>query len=241
MSRLEDALTKAEESNGPLIEETHKGLLPASLSTEDPAELSYFSSIYTNFQFATVDAEHPVVVFASAVPKEGVSSMVFYLSQLISTERKTLVVDFNFLSPRLHKLFQTDNIRGLSDVLQGRKSIADCIMETNTPNLDFLPCGPTGAAPFQILGSAPVKKVIADLKARYEVVLLDCPPIRRFPDTAILGSLCDGVILVVKARKTKREVIRYAQGLMDKAGARQLGVILNHVKYWIPGFIYQRL
>ncbi|MBK7495467.1 MAG: hypothetical protein IPI28_08755 [Candidatus Omnitrophica bacterium] len=60
-------------------------------------------------------------------------------------------------------------------------------------------------------------------------------------DAAILCALCDGVVLVVKTRKTKREVIQYSQELLVKAGARELGVVLNRVRYYIPEFIYRRL
>jgi capsular exopolysaccharide synthesis family protein len=237
MSRLEEALTKAE---GPMGESTSAPLPPPTIVAE-PVSLSYLNGIYTNLAFSLQDIAHPLVAVASSVPKEGVSTLLFYLAQVAATERKVAVVDFNFINPRLHKLFQTDNIRGLSDVLQGRKSLEDCITSTGVPNLDLLPCGPTGVACFQILASAPLRKMLADLRSRYELVLLDCPPLRRHPDTAILATLCDGIVLVVKARKTKREVIQYAQGLIEKAGARQLGMILNRVKYWIPEFLYRRL
>ncbi len=239
MSRLEDALNNAylnvtgDENSAPP---------PRPLPTIPESKASSFlNAIHTNMQLALVDVERPLVAFSSALPKEGVSTILYHLSQVIACERKTLVVDFNILSPRLHKLFQVDNIKGLSDILQGRKRIEDCVSETNMPGLHLLPCGPTGASTFQILGSGVVRRILSDLRASYEMVLVDCPCLRNFPDSAVLGAMCDGVVLVVRSGKTKREVIQYSQELLEKTGARELGVILNRVRFHIPEIIYRRL
>ena len=239
MSRLEDALNKAYQAGT----ETAKPVLPVppTLTRPESRASSYLNSIHTNLQLTLADVERPLVAFTSTLPKEGVSTILYHLSQVIAREKKTLVVDFNILSPRLHKLFQVDNIKGLSDVLPGRKRIEDCVSETNTPGLELLPCGPTGASTFQILGSGVVKKILSNLRTSYEMVLLDCPCLRNFPDSAVLGSLCDGVVMVVRSGKTKREIIQYSQELLEKTGARELGVILNRVRFHIPDLIYRRL
>ncbi len=240
MSRIEEALTKASREENGGIPATF-GPIPVPLAPDDSTESSYLSSVNTNLQLALSDVDRPVLAFASAVSKEGVSTVVYQLSKLMAKDRRIVVVDFNFGGPRLHKLYQTDNIKGLSDVLHGRKSLEDCLVETNIANVDLLPCGPTGHAPLQVLGSAPIKRVLAELRARYDCLLIDCPPLRKHPETAILASLCDGVVLVVRALKTRRELVKYSQGLLEKAGARQIGVVLNRVKHWIPDIIYRRL
>ncbi|GMV65573.1 MAG: CpsD/CapB family tyrosine-protein kinase [Candidatus Omnitrophica bacterium] len=239
MSRLEDALNKAYQSPAP----TRLPGTPRQPSSAvgQASEIQSLSSLYTNIQLALPDVARPIIAFTSAVPKEGVTSILYHLGGLISREKKVLLVDFNILSPGLHKFMQVDNIKGLSDVLQGKKGLADCIPESLNPNLDVLPCGPTGAASFQIMGSGVVRSLLAEMRSVYDVVLVDCPSLRNFPDAAILCALCDGVVLVVKTRKTKREVIQYSQELLVKAGARELGVVLNRVRYYIPEFIYRRL
>jgi capsular exopolysaccharide synthesis family protein len=239
MSRLEDALNKAYQAGQTGVQSGEKVNVKAS--TRATVDHSLLAPIYTNIQLILNDVESPVVAFSSTLPKEGVSTIVYHLSQLIAREKKTLVVDFNVLSPRMHKFFQVDNIKGLSDILQGKKKLKECLAETNVPGLDLLPCGPTGAASFQILGSGVVRRIMAEIKTEYEMVLMDCPSLTVFPDSAILSALCDGVVLVVRSGKTKREVIVYAQDLLEKGGAHQLGVILNRVRHYIPGFIYRRL
>ncbi len=239
MSRLEDALNKAYQTGTQTEDITP---FPRTVPTVPESKgSSFLNSIHTNIQLALTDVERPLVAFTSALPKEGVSTILYHLSQVIAREKRTLVVDFNILNPRLHKLFQVDNIKGLSDVLQGRKRIEECVSETNMPDLELLPCGPTGASTFQILGSGVIRRILSDLRASYEMVLVDCPCLRNFPDTAVLGSLCDGVVLVVRSGKTKREVIQYSQELLEKAGARELGVVLNRVRFHIPELIYRRL
>lgn len=239
MSRLEDALNKAYQSPTPI--RLNQGPRHASSVIADPSELHSLSSLYTNIQLALSDVPKPIIAFTSALPKEGVTSILYHLGKLIAREKKVLLVDFNILSPGLHKFMQVDNIKGLSDILQGKKSLADCIPEGLYPNMDVLPCGPTGTASFQIMDSSVVRNLLVDMRNSYDVVLVDCPSLRNFPDAAILCAMCDGVVLVVKTRKTKREVIQYSQELLVKAGARELGVVLNRVKYYIPEFIYRRL
>ena len=239
MSRIEDALRKAgDQPDAAFLEEDDR--LPL-LHEESVREGGYLKDVCTNFQVALLGAEKPAIMFASARPGEGVSTILFHVSKIIAQDKRTLIIDFNFLNPWMHKFFQLDNIRGLSDVITGKKTLTECIHHTDTENLDILPCGPTAAAAFKILGADPVQAVLDNCKANYDLVLVDSPALRKFPDTAILASACDGVVLVVRARKTKREIIQYAQGLLNQAGAKQLGVILNRVKFWIPEFIYKRL
>lgn len=248
MSRLEDALNKADQPTTavvtpPAAEEPAVDVLkPLRAQPVEEIHISpALKTITTNFQLALADVERPVLALTSSVSGEGVSTLVYHLARILSIDRKTLVVDFNFLQPKLHKTFGVDNIRGLSDVLQGRKTLAECVTPVDQGNLHFLPCGPLVPAAFQLMNPVPVRNLIEQARRTYSVVLIDCPPLRKYPDCAILAAMCDGVVLVVRARKTKRQVVQYAQELLDKAGARQVGVILNRVKHYIPDFLYRRL
>lgn len=239
MSRLEDALNKAYQTGAETKEPIPTIKLPPIL--QEGEGNSYLGTISTNIQLTLADVDRPLVAFSSALPKEGVSTILSHLSRLLAREKRVLLVDFNIFSPHLHRLFHLDNSAGLSDILQGRKTMKECIFETSTPGVDLLPCGPTGASSFQILGSGVVRKILNDLRSAYDMVLVDCPCLRNFPDSAVLGSLCDGVVLVVRSGKTKREIIQYSQDMLQKAGARELGVILNRVRFFIPDLIYRRL
>jgi capsular exopolysaccharide synthesis family protein len=238
MSRIEEALNKAQQMEARRVAPPQP---KPALPVEDPKELSLLSAVRTNLLFSLSRVKNPAVGFCSALSGEGVSTIVYYLSQLLSSERKTLVVDANFRAPSLHRLFKVDNGRGLSDLLLEEKSLEECIAHTNTTNLDLMPSGPAASAAHWFLGSPTTKDIIAACKKMYDIVLIDTPPLRDSPDTAVLGSYCDGVVMVVRARKTKRDLLQYAQNILDNSGAHQLGVVLNRTKYWIPGFLYHRL
>jgi capsular exopolysaccharide synthesis family protein len=236
MSRIEDALNLA--ANG---DELAKASSTTDLPSKGRKELSLLSSVRTNLLFAMAGIHNPVVMACSTLPGEGVSTILYYLSQLLSAEKKTLLVDANFRNPKMHDLFGVNNQRGLSDLFLEKCEMEDCIQSVHAPSLDLLPSGPSASAAHWFLGASVARKFIVKCKSRYDIVLIDAPPLRESPDTAVLGSYTDGVVLVVRARKTKRDLLRYAQGLLDNAGARQVGVVLNRMKYWLPGFLYERL
>ena len=238
MSRIEDALSKARQ----LDERAAAPTLPMPApAVEPPAGLAELFPIRTNLQFALAGIAHPVVVFCSAVPKEGVTTVVYHLARLLAADKRTLVIDANFPNPRMHELFRTSNGRGLSDLVVEKKTLEECVTATTHPNLDLMTSGPAASAAHWFLGSPAAGEILERCSAGYGIVLIDAPPLRVSPDTAVLGSHADGVVLVVRAGKTSRDVLRYARGLLDNAGARQLGVILNRMKLWVPDFIYRRL
>jgi len=238
MSRIEDALKKATEMEGRF--EEPKAPRPV-LSSEDPKALSLLAPVRTNVQFGLAGIPNPVVTVCSALPREGVSTIVYYLAQILSADKRTLVVDANFRSPKMHQLLRVDNARGLSDIILEKRSVEECVTSTSITNLELLSSGPGASAAHWFLGSAVARGVLQECRKRADIVLVDAPPLRETPDTAVLGSFTDGVVLVVRARKTKRELVRYAQELLDNAGAHQIGVVLNRMKFWIPGFLYRRL
>jgi len=238
MSRIEDALNKAQEMEQRSSPTTSP---KPALPIEDPSELSLFSSVRTNLQFGLAGISNPIVVICSTLPGEGASTVTYYLSQLLTAEKKTLVIDANFRSPKMHELFKVDNGMGFSNILLEEETLETCVAPTSTTNLDLIPSGPAASAAHWFLGSPVTRDALRKCRERYDIVLVDAPPLRESPDTAVLGSYTDGVVLVIRARKTKREILQYAQRLLDNSGAHQLGVVLNRMKFWVPGFLYHRL
>ena len=144
-----------------------------------------------------------------------------------------------FLNPSLHDFYEVHNDKGLSDIYLKKAALESCIQSTRIAGLDILTSGPDPSECYRYIGSATAAKMLNDCRSRYEYILIDAPPVRDSPDTAALGSHCDGVALVVRARKTKKQIIQYVQSQLENAGAHELGVILNRMKYWVPGFIYR--
>lgn len=242
MSRIEEALKKAQQGEGgeappPAAERPSK----RRRSKDDASRLSHLASVRTNLQLSLADIENPCVLFCSALPGEGVTTILYYLSQLIAAGEKTLVIDSNFLNPSLHNFFELRNDRGLSDIYLKKASLESCVQSTRFAGLDLLTAGPDASDCYRFVGSEAARDLIEDSKQKYEFVLIDAPPVRNSPDTVTLGSHSDGVVLIVRARKTKKQIIQYVQSQFANSGANEIGVVLNRMKYWVPGFIYRRL
>ena len=107
--------------------------------------------------------------------------------------------------------------------------IAAAVKQTEVPNLDVLPCGPTPPNPAELLHTERFSKLLAECTAAYDLVVLDSPPTSAVTDPAILGNLVDGVVLVVKAGRTTREAATYARRQLRDAKAKLLGVVVNDI------------
>ncbi|MCA9433046.1 MAG: CpsD/CapB family tyrosine-protein kinase, partial [Candidatus Omnitrophica bacterium] len=194
MSRIEEALKKAQQGNqdgGPALE-APKRSKRRRRTKDEIAKLSYLATVRTNLQFSLTDVERPCVMFCSATRKEGVSTILYYISQLMAAEYRTLVVDSNLLNPSLHEMYEVSNDKGLSDIYLRKASLEDCIQSTRFNGLDILTTGQDPRECFRYMGSATAGKMLKDCRSRYECILIDAPPVRDCPDTAALGAHCDG-------------------------------------------------
>ena len=104
------------------------------------------------------------------------------------------------------------------------------VQATSVAGLSVLTSGPLPPNPSELLGSRRMADVLAQLRNEADIVLVDAPPIIAVSDAAILASKVDGVLLVVQANKTRRDLARNAKATLDKANANLLGVVLNNVK-----------
>lgn len=115
------------------------------------------------------------------------------------------------------------------------------LRDTRRESLKLITCGQAPANPTWLLGSQRMEGLIETLRQRFDYVILDSAPVVSYPDSVALNRYMDGVILVVRAGKTRWEVVQKGQASMEKAGANILGVVLNRRKFAIPKAVYDRL
>jgi len=104
-------------------------------------------------------------------------------------------------------------------------------VETGVPNLRLLPSGPLPPNPSELLASQRMADVLELLKGQADIVLFDSPPVVAVTDAAVMAPRIDGVLLVLRAGKTRREMAQRAKAVLEKVNANLLGVVLNNVKY----------
>jgi polysaccharide biosynthesis transport protein len=178
-----------------------------------------------------------VLAITSSMPSEGKTTITSNLAiALAETSRRVVLVDADMRRPRLHKVFNTVNTWGLSNLLQEKTLITDYPRETLTrnttiPNLNLLVSGPGVVGIPSVLQSNRAAQLLERLKREFDVVLIDCPPMLHLADARVLGRLADGVILVIRAGKTSQEAVVSAVHRFSEDGTRVLGTILND---WNP-------
>ncbi|MCA9068791.1 MAG: polysaccharide biosynthesis tyrosine autokinase [Planctomycetaceae bacterium] len=145
--------------------------------------------------------------------------------------RRTLVIDGDMRRPGLTKMFQYQGSKGLSQILQGtlpiEQSARENMMDSGVPNLDFIPCGIKPINPSDLLTHRRFSEVVNWAESEYEHVIIDAPPITAVSDPLIIGSLTDGLILIVRPDKNRRRVVLRATDTLKHFGVCILGIVLN--------------
>src|SRR5699024_6417292 len=123
--------------------------------------------------------------------------------------------------------FRLDNLRGLSSLLVGETTLADTIASSSIDHLDLIPCGPVPPNPSELLASQKMKLLLEEVKAEYDIVIFDTPPVLAVADAQILANIVDGSILVIRSGQTEVEAAIKAKEALEPAQAKLLGTILN--------------
>jgi Mrp family chromosome partitioning ATPase len=153
---------------------------------------------------------------------------------------KVALVDADLRSAR-RRLPEVDPGSGFPGVLAGSQAVERALVGTSLPNFMVLPGGVPTDTPQRLCTAENCRPILEHLKRHYHFVIIDGAPILEAPETTALASQVDGTILVVRASRTKREVVQRAMNTIEKFQGRVLGAILNRQQYVIPEFIYRRI
>lgn len=183
-----------------------------------------------------------VILVTSAVGGEGKTTTVAYLAATtaLHPDRRVLAIDFDFRRPQLHSHFDLEPGTGLADVLDGRATLESAIRPTELPSLDLLFAGSTRGRPEGVLDSPRLEPILDELRGRYDLLLLDAPPLVPVADAATLVPLSDGVLLVVMAGKTPRPHLTRARELCLGMGGRILGLVVGNAREAAPDYYHPR-
>lgn len=191
-----------------------------------------YRQLRTNIQFSSLDKPLRSLVVTSTSPEEGKSTTLANLAITIAqTGTKVILADCDLRRPTIHSIFGLENSSGLTTLILDYSSRQMPLQESGVANLRILPSGPLPPNPSELLGSRRMGEVIDLLKSEADIVLFDSPPVIAVTDAAILATRMDGVLLVINAGKTKRDLARKAKALLDKVNANLIGVVLNNVKF----------
>jgi capsular exopolysaccharide synthesis family protein len=186
-----------------------------------------FRALRANLKFAGGDNPPRAILLADTGTGEGRALVAANLAVAIAQAGDpTLLIDADLRQSRQHELFGVSNAAGVSTYLRGEGETLP-IAATAVPNLSLLPAGPTPPNPAELLSSARSPVLIARAREAATFVILDAPPISAIADALALATIADGVLLVVRAGKTRRPAAQRAKDQLERVGANILGVVLT--------------
>lgn len=203
---------------------------PIQFDTDNSGVAEAVRKLRTNLQFLAVDDPPRLILITSTTPSEGKSTMAINIAlALAEAEHNVVLVDGDLRRPRLAKYLDVVGSVGFSTVLSGRSSLSDVLQQTKFPRLTILAAGPVPPNPSQLLGSLAAKSILAELRSRFDYVIVDSPPLLAVSDAAVLAADADGTLVMVRSGKTKRDQLAHAMGSLRDVGATVLGVVLTMV------------
>lgn len=201
---------------------------PVKIEPRSPAAEA-LRSLRANLEFVSPDHPLQAILVTSPEPGEGKSFITYGIAQILAQAgRKTIMVDCDLRKPTLHTKVEMRNRQGLSDVFRG-KALTQVIQSVND-NLDIITSGPLPPNPSELLSSEKMSNIIAELKNRYDMVVIDAPP-GFISDTAFLARQVDGVTVVMQPGVTNRQLGLQLMEQLRRANARLVGVIFNRVTH----------
>lgn len=192
---------------------------------------AYAEAIYTLRTSIFLGSEGPLtsVAVTSAQPRDGKTTTTVSLAAASARNGLlTVLVDADLRRPEVHRLLRLSNRIGLGNYLQGETSLADVILATSLANLFVIPAGPSVTNSTELL-SGRIGALVEDLKNRFKIVFVDCPPVLGFADSLIVGPAVDTVLVVARAASTPREYVRAAVEQLRHVRSNVGGVVLNGV------------
>jgi capsular exopolysaccharide synthesis family protein len=184
----------------------------------------------TNLLFSRKDDRLNTIVVVSAGAGEGKSTTVLNLATVFAQAgHRVLLVDSDLRRPTLHKALHASNSLGLTNYLLKQNSLEEVIQNTTIPTLQLMASGKLPSSSMNILGSAQMKDMVAELKQRYDFVFFDSPPIMGVSDAAILASEMDMVMQVIQYRRYPQPMNIRAKQLIEKVGGNLVGIVLNNI------------
>lgn len=190
-----------------------------------------YRTVRTSIMFSRVDNPPQVITVTSVFPREGKTSTVSNLAVCFSQLRKrVLLIDADLRKPRLHEIFNVDNSSGLSSCLNGSAGLDEIVHLTSIKNLWVIPSGPKAQNPAELLASGLMKDLTILALARFDLILIDSPPVESVIDAVILGHISDSLVLVVQPGKTTRRALVKAVEDLKKSATQILGVVYNEMR-----------
>ncbi|MDW7680894.1 MAG: CpsD/CapB family tyrosine-protein kinase, partial [bacterium] len=197
----------------------------------DPVTENY-RTLRTNLSFSSLDNPIKSMLVTSSGPGEGKSLTCANLGiSFAETGIRTLILDVDLRKPVQHKLFGIEKKIGLCNYVVEEAALDDVIHDSGVENLWLIPVGKIPPNPAEILASRKFAEVMKNLTDKFDMVLLDTPPVMSVTDPVLVSLNVGGVLFIIKYGKTDKQVAVNAMNRLKKGRSNLLGVVLNEIQY----------
>lgn len=261
MGKLTDALKKAADERMQRIDKINRVQEQNRLvvkkmgdSKVDPRVVSYFDPkaliteqykiLRTNILALNKAKPPKVLVMTSSIHTEGktVSALNLAVTLAQSVQKpRVLLIDADMRRGRVMKYLGVEAAQGLTEILSEQISADEAMFQLDIDNLSFITAGTVPDNPAELLGADSMRRLLADMRTRFDHIIIDTPPIISVTDAGIIGELADGVVMVIQAGRTQRGIVKRAKELLHQSHAHILGYVLTNIEYHLPEYIYRYL
>ncbi|EKK7301821.1 polysaccharide biosynthesis tyrosine autokinase, partial [Escherichia coli] len=202
------------------------------LALENPADLAIeaIRGLRTSLHFAMMEAKNNVLMISGASPNAGKTFISSNLATVMAqTGQKVLFIDADMRKGYVHKLFNVDNKKGLSDILSGSELIDNVIVKSLEAGFDYISRGQVPPNPAELLMHSRFEKLLNDASKMYDLVIVDTPPILAVTDAAIIGRYAGTTLIVARFEEDTVKEITVSVKRFEQAGTIVKGCILNGI------------
>jgi succinoglycan biosynthesis transport protein ExoP len=199
-----------------------------------------YRALRTSLLLSNLGAPPKVIMVTSARPQEGKTTTSINTAIVLAQKGvRVLLIDADLRRPSVHKTLGMGPRSGLSNVLTGSATVQQTI--TTSPilaNLFIMPAGTPPPNPAELLASANMKDLVAELRQQFDHIVIDTPPTLSVTDAVVLSPRADATILVIRSGQTTKQALRRARDILMQVNAHVAGVLLNAVDLTSPDYYY---
>lgn len=189
-----------------------------------------YRGIRTGLFFSNRTGDLKVIQVTSPVPGDGKSTLSANLAiTMAQSGRNVLLIDADFRRPRIAKLFSIDSDRGMATVVAGACELDDAIHQSTVPFLSVMPGGKRPSNPAELLSSQRFSDLLGVLREKFDIIIIDTPPLLAVSDPGAVAAVVDGVVLTMRLRRNVKPLVNRAAKILESVDANVLGIVVNGV------------
>ena len=190
-----------------------------------------YRAVRTGLFFSNRGSELKVIQITSPVPGDGKSTLSSNLAvTMAQSGRRVLLIDADFRRPRIAKIFGIDAEIGMAAVVAEKAELDDAIYASPVANLSIMPGGKRPSNPAELLSSPRFKELMEVLRGKFDIIIVDTPPLLAVSDPGAVAAIVDGVVLTMRLRRNVKPLAARATKILESVDARLLGVVVNGVR-----------